>query len=414
MTTLAPTPTTLAAVYDVIIVGGGIAGLTLACALQGSGLRLALIEAQSAEAVRQRPLAYALSPLSIRIFRAIGVWEALAPHITPFAQVILTDADAPQRVTFRPEDVGETAVFYCGEHARLQQVLQERVAADPQITCYYEARVESVTYGEAAAEVELETTQGRRRLAASLVVAADGLRSQVRQRAGIPSDGWDYWQSCITALVAPAQDHQNVAYERFWPAGPFAILPLPGNRCQVVWILPHEQAKATLALSQADFLAEMQRYYGDQGGYLTLLNPPQVFPARLRQSRRYYQHRLALVGDAAHHCHPVAGQGLNLGIRDAAALAQVLLDAWRRQEDLGEVQVLRRYGRCRRWENWVVLLFTDLLTRTFSNSYWPLVVLRRLVLIGMIRFPPLRRFLLRLMTGLWGSPPYSPSSSLAF
>jgi 2-octaprenyl-6-methoxyphenol hydroxylase len=261
----------LAAVYDVIIVGGGIAGLTLACALQGSGLRLALIEAQSAEAVRQRPLAYALSPLSIRIFRAIGVWEALAPHITPFAQVILTDADAPQRVTFRPEDVGETAVFYCGEHARLQQVLQERVAADPQITCYYEARVESVTYGEAAAEVELETTQGRRRLAASLVVAADGLRSQVRQRAGIPSDGWDYWQSCITALVAPAQDHQNVAYERFWPAGPFAILPLPGNRCQVVWILPHEQAKATLALSQADFLAEMQRYYGDQGGYLTLL-----------------------------------------------------------------------------------------------------------------------------------------------
>lgn len=414
MTTLAPTPTTLAAVYDVIIVGSGIAGLTLACALQGSGLRLALIEAQSAEAVRQRPLAYALSPLSIRIFRAIGVWEALAPHITPFAQVILTDADAPQWVTFRPEDVGETAVFYCGEHARLQQVLQERVAADPQITCYYEARVESVTYGEAAAEVELETTQGRRRLAASLVVAADGLLSQVRQRAGIPSDGWDYWQSCITALVAPAQDHQNVAYERFWPAGPFAILPLPGNRCQVVWILPHEQAKATLALSQADFLAEMQRYYGDQGGYLTLLNPPQVFPARLRQSRRYYQHRLALVGDAAHHCHPVAGQGLNLGIRDAAALAQVLLDAWRRQEDLGEVQVLRRYGRRRRWENWVVLLFTDLLTRTFSNSYWPLVVLRRLVLIGMIRFPPLRRFLLRLMTGLWGSPPYSPSSSLAF
>jgi len=414
MTLLAPPPETLDALYDVIIVGGGITGLTLACALQGSGLRLALIEAQSAEAVRQRPLAYALSPLSIRIFRAIGVWEALAPHITPFAQVILTDANAPQRVTFRPEDVGETAVFYCGEHGWLQQVLQERVAADPQITCYYEARVERVTYGKAAAEVELETTQGWRRLAASLVVAADGLRSQVRQGAGIPSDGWDYWQSCITALVAPAQDHQNVAYERFWPAGPFAILPLPGNRCQVVWILPHEQAKAALALPQADFLAKMQRYYGPQGGGLTLLNSPQLFPARLRQSRRYYQHRLALVGDAAHHCHPVAGQGLNLGIRDAAALAQVLLEAYRRHEDLGDVKVLRRYGRRRRWENWLVLLFTDLLTRTFSNSYLPLVVLRRLVLQGMILFPPLRRFLLRLMTGLWGSSPYSPSSSLAF
>jgi 2-octaprenyl-6-methoxyphenol hydroxylase len=414
MTALASPLDTLEAFYDVVIVGGGITGLTLACALRGSGLRLALVEAQSSEAVRQRPLAYALSPLSIRIFRSIGVWEALAPHITPFAQVILTDADAPQRVTFRPEDVGETAVFYCGEHAWLQQVLQEQVAADPCITCYYEARVERVTYGKSAAEVELTTAQGQRRLATSLVVAADGLRSQVRQWAGIPSDGWDYWQSCITALVAPARDHQNIAYERFWPAGPFAILPLPGNRCQVVWILPHEQAKATLALSQADFLAEMQRYYGSQGGCLTLLNPPQLFPARLRQSRRYYQHRLALVGDAAHHCHPVAGQGLNLGIRDAAALAQVLLEARRRQEDLGDVRVLRRYGRRRRWENWVVLLFTDLLTRTFSNSYWPVVVGRRWVLQGMIVFPPLRRFLLRLMTGLWGSPPYNPSSSLAF
>ena len=414
MTTLAPTPAPLEAIYDVIIVGGGISGLTLACALRGSGLRLAIVEAQSAEAVRQRPLAYALSPLSAHIFQTIGVWEALAPHITPFAQVILTDADAPQRVMFRPEDVGETAVFYCGEHARLQQVLQEQAAADPQITCYYEARVERVIYGDTAAEVELETAQGRRRLLASLVVAADGLRSKVRQGAGIPSDGWDYWQSCITALVAPSRDHQNIAYERFWPAGPFAILPLPGNRCQVVWIMPHEQAKATLALSPADFLAEMQRYYGDQGGYLTLLNPPQVFPARLRQSRRYYQPRLALVGDAAHHCHPVAGQGLNLGIRDAAALAQVLLEACRRQEDLGDVKVLRRYGRRRRWENWVVLLFTDLLTRTFSNSYWPLVVMRRWILRGMMAFPPLRCFLLRLMTGLWGSPPYNPSSSLAF
>jgi len=414
MTTLAPTPAPLEAIYDVIIVGGGISGLTLACALRGSGLRLAIVEAQSAEAVRQRPLAYALSPLSAHIFQTIGVWEALAPHITPFAQVILTDADAPQRVMFRPEDVGETAVFYCGEHARLQQVLQEQAAADPQITCYYEARVERVIYGDTAAEVELETAQGRRRLLASLVVAADGLRSKVRQGAGIPSDGWDYWQSCITALVAPSRDHQNIAYERFWPAGPFAILPLPGNRCQVVWIMPHEQAKATLALSSADFLAEMQRYYGDQGGYLTLLNPPQVFPARLRQSRRYYQPRLALVGDAAHHCHPVAGQGLNLGIRDAAALAQVLLEACRRQEDLGDVKVLRRYGRRRRWENWVVLLFTDLLTRTFSNSYWPLVVMRRWILRGMMAFPPLRCFLLRLMTGLWGSPPYNPSSSLAF
>lgn len=391
--------------YDLIIVGGGIPGLTLACRLRGSGLRIAVIEAQSEAQVSDHPRAYALSPLSAKIFQAVGVWEQLAPAITHFPRVVLSDANSPHRVVFTPEDVGEPAVYYCAEHRVLQQVLQRQATADPDITVYYEARVQEVISDDAAAAVTVVTAQGKQALTAALVVAADGMRSPLRQQAGIPSAGWDYWQSCITAVVAPAQDHRNIAYERFWPNGPFAILPLPHNRCQVVWVAPHAEAKAIAALPPDQFLAAMQPFYGDHSGSLRLVDRPLIFPARLRHSRRYCQLRLALLGDAAHHCHPVGGQGLNLGIRDAATLAEVLVAAHQQHQDLGAMQVLRRYGRRRHLENWVMLLFTDSLNRTFSNRWWSLVVARRALLHLMIHWSPLRRALLHLMTGLWGIRP---------
>lgn len=390
--------------YDVILVGGGIPGLTLACGLRASGLRIAVVEAQSEAQVGDRPVAYALSPLSAKIFQAVGVWQMIAPAITHFPKVVLSDADYPHRVVFTPADLGEPAVYYCAEHRVLQRALQNQVAVDPDITSYYETRVQEVVYDDPLAEVVVETGQGRHHLAAPLVVAADGMRSQLRQWAGIKTDGWDYWQSCITALVSPVQSHQDIAYERFWPSGPFAILPLPHNRCQVVWVAPHAEAKAITALPPDQFMAAMEERYGAHAGSLTLLSPPRVFPARLMHSRRYCQPRLALLGDAAHHGHPVGGQGLNLGIRDAATLAQVLITAQQQHQDLGDLKVLRRYGRRRRLENGGVLLFTDVLNRTFSNRWWPIVVFRRRVLRVMIGWSPLRRWMLRLMTGLWGTP----------
>ncbi|MEO0942840.1 MAG: FAD-dependent hydroxylase [Cyanobacteria bacterium J06642_12] len=396
-------------IYDVIIVGSGIPGLTLACGLRGSGLHVAVIEAQSEQAVDERPRAYALSPLSARIFRAMGIWERIAPAISHFPQVVLSDADYLHRVVFAPADLGEPAVYYCAEHRVLQTALRHQASVDPDITCHYEARVQTVTYGDTRrgqmnqrlAQVVVETEQGQQSLSASLVVAADGVNSRVRQQAGIQTDGWTYWQSCITAFVSPAQPHRNIAYERFWPSGPFAILPLPDNCCQIVWIAPHQEAEAIAALPPEQFIAAMQNRYGDHSGSLTLLSKPLVFPARLMHSRCYYQPRLALIGDAAHHCHPVGGQGLNLGIRDAAMLAQVLSTA--NPQDVGDVRVLRRYGRRRRWENWVMLLFTDILNRTFSNRWLPIVVARRWVLRLMIGCSPLRRLMLRLMTGFWGT-----------
>lgn len=390
--------------YDLIIVGGGIPGLTLACGLRDSGLRVAVIEAQAEDRVDDRPRAYALSPLSAKVFQTVGIWDRVAPDISHFPRVVLSDADYAHRIMFAPEDLGEPSVYYCAEHRILQMALRHQASADPHITCYYDARVQEVTYGDSSAEAIIETKQGQLRLSAPLVVAADGANSRVRQQAGIETDGWNYWQSCITAFVSPARSHQDIAHERFWPDGPFAILPLPDNRCQIVWIAPHEEAKALVALPPNEFMAAMQERYGEHSGSLTLLSEPLVFPARLMHSRRYYQPRLALLGDAAHHCHPVAGQGLNLGIRDAAMLAQVLSGATQQQQDLGDVRVLRRYGRRRRFENWVMLLFTDILNRTFSNRWLPMMVLRRWVLRLMAGFPPLRCVMLRLMTGFWGTP----------
>ncbi|MGD1901219.1 MAG: FAD-dependent hydroxylase [Geitlerinemataceae cyanobacterium] len=392
--------------YDLIIVGGGIPGLTLACGLRESGLRVAVIEAQPEDRVDDRPRAYALSPLSAKVFRSVGVWEQIAPGICHFPQVLLSDADYAHKIAFVPEDIGEPAVYYCAEHNVLQAALRHRASLDAHITCYYGARVQDITYGKFAAEAIVETQRGQLRLSAPLVVAADGARSRIRQQAGIETDGWNYWQSCITAFVSPEASHQNIAHERFWPDGPFAVLPLPDNRCQIVWVAPHEEAKALVALPREEFMAEMQKRYGDGYGSLTLLGEPLVFPASLMHSRKYYQSRLALLADAAHHCHPVGGQGLNLGLRDAAALAKVLSTAAQKQQDLGDVRVLRRYGRRRRLENWVMLMFTDILNRTFSNRWLPMLVARRLVLRVGIAVSPIRRLMLHLMTGFWGTHPY--------
>jgi 2-octaprenyl-6-methoxyphenol hydroxylase len=247
-----------------------------------------------------------------------------------------------------------------------------------------------------------------RTITTQLVVAADGARSQLRQTAGIRQTGWKYWQSCVTFKVKARQSHQshqNIAYEKFRTQGPFAILPLTGDRCNVVWTLPHAEAQAMMALDEAAFNRAMREHFGDHMGDLDIISPRRLFPVQLMQSQRYVTPRFALAGDAAHCCHPVGGQGVNLGIRDAAALAEVLGDAFRAGEDLGSVAVLQRYERWRRWENWVVLGFTDSLDRLFSNEIGPLVWVRQLGFWGLTTIAPIRRLALQLMTGGLGRQP---------
>jgi len=393
--------------YDIAIVGGGIVGMTLACALKDSGLSVVLIEAKPQSVAVAKAQAYAISLMSGRIFEGIGVWEKILPQIATFRQIRLSDADYSGVVQFHPADLSTDALGYVAEHSVLQTALQEFLESCPNITWLCPAEVVKVQYEADATELEVlvkdEIPQSKIRT--RLLVAADGARSHIRTAAGIRTHGWQYWQSCVVARIKPEKPHNNTAYERFWPSGPMGVLPLPENRCQVVWTAPHAEAKALKELDEKEFLAELERRTGGLLGRLELEGDRFVFPVQLMQSASYTLPRLALIGDAAHCCHPVAGQGMNLGIRDAASLAQVLQDAHQKGEDIGSLTVLKRYERWRQRENLTILGLTDFLDRMFSNNWLPIVVIRRLGLWMLRRISPFKIYALQLMTGLRGRPP---------
>ncbi|MEO1591048.1 MAG: FAD-dependent monooxygenase, partial [Cyanobacteria bacterium J06632_22] len=299
----------------------------------------------------------------------------------------------------------QNAVYYGAEHPVLMRALQAKTFAIPTVTAWHESELLAVETTTAATVLTVSSAGQQHRLTTGLLVGADGPRSRIRQQANIQTTGWQYGQSCVTTVLKPEKSHQNTAYEKFWPSGPFAILPIPGDRCQVVWTAPHHEAQAMMDLPHEQFMTELKRRYGNDMGELQMLTKPLMFPVRLMQSHAYVKPRLALVGDAAHCCHPVGGQGLNMGIRDAAALADVLMRAHERREDLGSLRVLKRYERWRRTENWLILGMTDILNRTFSNQLWPLQVIRRLGFWVMDRVALLRGIALRVMTGRYGRLP---------
>ncbi|MEJ1930000.1 FAD-dependent hydroxylase [Nostoc sp. NIES-2111] len=391
--------------YDLVIVGGGIVGLTLASALKDSGLNILLIEAKVSSAAVAKGQAYAVHMLSARIYQGIGIWDKIRPQIAKYTQVRLSDADYPGVVEFETSDLGTPELGYVAEHQALLEPLQEFVQNCPNVTYLCPAEVVSTKYHQDVVTIEIKIAEQLRTVRSKLVVAADGSRSPIRQAAGIKTHGWKYWQSCIVAFVKPEKPHNNTAYERFWPSGPFAILPLPGNRCRIVWTAPHEEAKALCALNDEQFLQELTQRFGSQMGNLELLGDRFVFQVQLMQSDRYVLPRLALVGDAAHNCHPVGGQGLNLGIRDVAALAQVIQKAHQTGEDIGNIRVLKRYERWRQAENLTILGFTDMLDRMFSNQFPPIMFVRRLGLWFLRSVPALKVFMLKLMIGLKGRTP---------
>ncbi len=390
---------------DLAIVGGGIVGSTLACALKNSGLSVVLIEAKPPSVEAVKPQAYNLSLLSGRIFEGIGIWHKILPQITTYRQIRLSDADRASIVQFQPTDLGTDALGYIGEHRHLLTSLQEFLADCPNVSWLCPAEVVDVDYQASGVEIKVKVGSEYRQLRSRLVVAADGARSHIRTAAGIGTKGWQYWQSCVTVRIKTEKPHNNTAFERFWPSGPMGVLPLSGNRCQVVWTAPHAEAKALKELDEAEFLTLLEHRTGGLLGRLELESQRFVFPVQLMQSDRYTQSGLALIGDAAHCCHPVGGQGLNMGIRDAAALAQVLQDAALRGEDIGDVQVLRRYERWRKLENWIILGFTDFLDRMFSNNWFPIVATRRLGLWMLQTIHPFKSLAIRLMTGLLGRSP---------
>ena len=402
--------------YDVIIVGGGVVGSVAACGLAQSGLQVALIETQSQSLASTRGQAYSINLLSAQVFQDLGLWDTIRPQIEAYRAVNLSDGDYAKVVHFSPRDLqsktfNTDTIGYVAEHRVLLDALQTRLRNTPNLDWICPATVTETRWTRDRAIVTVDIQGLSQTLCARLIVGADGSKSPLRTAAKIRTIGWHYWQSCIVAFVQPEVPHHQVAHERFQPDGPFAILPLPNGLCRIVWTAPKAEANRVIQLDPAAFMTELRQRFGDHLGHLTLVGEPSVFPVKLLHSLRYVQPRLALIGDAAHCCHPVGGQGINLGIRDAAALCETIAQAQAQHEDFAALPVLRRYERWRIWENLLVLGLTDTLTRLFSNQILPIVFLRRISLWILEDIQPVKSLVLRLMQGLTGRAPRIPQRS---
>jgi len=400
--TVAPaTPLQLPTV-DVAIVGAGIVGLSLACALRQSDLRVALIEAVPTSGAIAQGQAYALHQVSRRFFSEIGVWDALAPRIQPFEQVQLSDGRFGQTVLFQPQDLGTAVIGYVAEHGVLLDTLQAALQEATNVTLYCPWRVIESHGGKEVAQLTLVSGDPERpqvaHLKARLVVAADGGKSPLRQQMGVKPRGWHYPQSCVVTTLQVAHPEPVLAYERFWPTGPMGVLPLPGDRYRVVWTLPHEMATAVLALEDQAFLERLRPHLDPKMAPITGVSERFLFPTQLMQVNTYVGDRCVVIGDAAHRCHPVGGQGLNLGLRDVWTLATLLRAS--PAAEIGTPQQLQQFQRRRYWQNSLTLAFTDLLNRLFSNQWLPLVLLRRGGLFALRSLPLLRQGVLRFMAGV--------------
>lgn len=402
-------------IHDALVVGGGLNGLAAALALESAGLNVALVDAAPLEAQlapefdgRASALAYA----SWRMFEALGVARRLEPYAEPLTQILVSDGRAPDGL----RRGGPGPFFLHFDSAELETGLPLGMMAENRhirlalietlhekgVTAIAPARVAGFDFSDPAASVKL--ADGRV-LRARLIVAADGRASPAREAARIRTTSWRYTQTAIVATAEHELPHGGVAHEYFLPAGPFAILPLPGNRSSLVWTETPRAAQALTALPEADFAEELARRFGDHLGAVRPAGPRWSYPLGLQIAERYVAPRLALVGDSAHAIHPIAGQGFNLGLRDAAALADVLLDARRAGLDLGMEASLMPYETWRKADNVSLALGTDLFNRLFSNDHALLRPVRGLGMALTGAVGPARRFFARHAGGATGQPP---------
>jgi 2-octaprenyl-6-methoxyphenol hydroxylase len=390
---------------DVLIGGAGFAGLALAIALRqslGSSFAVTVADPALGRAGTD-PRASAIVAAARHLFETIGVWDKVEAQ--PILDMVVTDSRLQDAV--RP-----TFLTFDGD-VEPGQPFAHMIENGPLLAALVEKAKEEgvVLRPEAVADFELATNRIDVRLAdgaavaARLLVAADGAHSKIRERAGIASHGWSYDQSAIVTTVAHERDHHGRAEEHFLPAGPFAILPLTGRRSSIVWTEERQEAERIVALADAEFHAELERRFGLHLGEIEAVGPRRVHPLGLSVARAFIDDRIALAGDAAHVIHPIAGQGLNMGLKDVAALAEVVVDAARLGLDPGSLAVLERYQRWRRFDTMAMGVATDGLNRLFSNRSDMLRVARDVGLGLVDRLPALKHFFIREAAGLVGEVP---------
>jgi 2-octaprenyl-6-methoxyphenol hydroxylase len=394
--------------YDVIIIGGGMVGATLACALSGQGLRIALIEAIELEARSEAGYddrAIALAYGTRRIFSGLRLWGALAADATPIHRIHVSDRGHFGMVHMDRAEEGLPALGYVAPASAIGRVLADATKGISELDSFCPATVTAVKRSATAIEVELSHEGLMTTLSGRLVVAADGADSPVREQFGIKSSIIDYQQTAIVTNITPQLAHNHVAYERFTESGPLALLPMTEQRCAVVWTVASSQVESIMALDDAGFVAALQARFGYRLGRLERVGRRQAWPLRLVQARETVRERLALVGNAVHTLHPIAGQGFNLGARDIAALAEVLVDAVNGGEDPGSLQVLQRYADWRQHDHRNVTVFTDGLVRLFSLPLPALDMARGAGMLALDLLPPAKRLLTRMTMGRTGRTP---------
>ncbi|NOX91059.1 MAG: 2-octaprenyl-6-methoxyphenyl hydroxylase [Gammaproteobacteria bacterium] len=401
--------------YDLIIIGGGMVGASLAISLAEQTLRIALIEAASLHDNELTPPGYddraiALSFGSRRIFDGMGLWENIAPQTMAIQRIHVSDQGhfGFTRLDAAQEKVD--ALGYVATARQLGAVLMNRLRQCDNLTLISPARLTDLKLGDDHATAVIthnaDNANGNMEtLTAKLVVAADGGNSYVRNQLDIRTTCHDYGQSVIIANITPEKPHRHVAYERFTRNGPLALLPMPDNRCSLVWTRAPDDAQRLLNVSDEDFLAELQPCFGKRLGRFIKVGKRYSYPLQLIQAQEQIRVRLALIGNAAHTLHPVAGQGFNLGLRDVAALAQNIVDAFHAGDDIGALSVLEAYTQWRKWDHRQVIGFTNTLVHTFSNRFPPFVLARNLGLIATDIVPPLKHRLARYSMGIVGKLP---------
>lgn len=390
---------------DVAIAGGGLVGPALALALHGAGLSAAVVDPRPV-AARGAPdfdgRAYAVALGSQRLLDQLGLWPAIAPHAQEICDIQVGEgAGSPVLLHFDPARIGEEQVGWIVEDRHLRGALLDALLAREIIHLSPASALGLVREGPGA---RLRLDDGRE-VRAALVVAADGRRSAIAAEAGIGRTGWTYDQTGLVNAIRHERPHLGVAHQSFFPGGPFAVLPLTGDRSSIVWSENRRTADLLTRLDDATFAAELRRRIGPRLGALELIGRRWAYPLDLTLAQRYAVDRLALVGDAAHGVHPIAGQGFNMGLRDVAALAEVVVEAARLGEDIGTLGVLERYQRWRRFDATTYALGMDALNRLFSNGVGPLSALRRAGLRAVGAAPFATRALMRSATGQAGDVP---------
>ena len=382
--------------YDIVIIGGGLVGASLACALAPLGLKIALLESIRFSAVSQPSYddrTLALSASSCRILQGLGIWPALADNATPIREIQVREFKRPGRVIMEPGELDLDRFGHVVEARVFGAAVMQEIPRWDNLDFLCPAAVTRINAGEDSASIDYNMEDGSHRIEAALLVGADGANSFVREALGIGTERYDYRQTAVICNITPEQDHRGRAFECFTPTGPFAVMPHVNGRCGLIWCVPPEQAPALMEMPEKEFLSQAQSRFGNHLGRFLKMGKRSSYPLRLVRALEDVRPRAVILGNAAHAIHPVGAQGFNLGLRDVAVLAELLRDesASGGAADYGNMSLLNRYSNWRKEDHAGTIAYSDGLARIFSNPSPLAAAARTAGLLAHAFIPSLRR-----------------------